>query len=153
MYIRQQDAMENTIMPALMITTLAHYQKDDIEGFKRMSNILMQDIDKVLKKNVKLYKALNSLTHRMFKYFIENKFCTRKCFITIKEAAEALEHNEVIYLYEGTKNTFNEIEGLLDNKEALKKHGLSLEDVENIRKSCVKHATKLIKKLQKDGYY
>ena len=153
-YLRQIDAIENTLMPALMLIALEHHRKDDPTALTDVYNSIQGDITTFLKNNRQFYKAINAVSNRAFKYFYKEKFeSTRKCFMTIKAAAESLEQNEIIYLFNGTKEAFKQIDDAMNCKTSLKKNKLTKEDIVKMRKSAEKHATKLIAKLQKDGYY
>lgn len=158
MYLRQIDAVENALIPKLLIDTIYHYlQSGKTTDFNEMLNMLAKDVKLVVGNNSKFYKAVNGLSRRVFKYFYENKFNTRKCFITIKRMAEELEANEIIHLFDGTRQAFDDIDFTIN--KAIKTEDLDSEyrytpeEMEKIITSCEKHATKLIAKLQKDGYY
>jgi hypothetical protein len=81
----------------------------------------------------------------------------KKCFLILAQVAGALNDNDMAELPSGTIKVIEDTNRIVleayNDPNLLQEDKLTQEELLKIYRSAEKHATKLIAKLQKDGYY
>jgi hypothetical protein len=159
MYRNEKRTVEDCLVTELYLQVIeqAEEKSKNKNAYKRAKELLQEDLDFLVGNDTKIKKRLSKVVKIAIRYFVENKFVIRKSFLTISLVAGALNDNDMAQLPSGTikviedsnrvvQEAYNECE--LDEEEEL-----TQEELLKIYRSAEKHATKLIKELQKDGYY
>jgi hypothetical protein len=154
-YRNAKRTVEDCLISELYLEVIRQWEGKykNTDSFKKAKSLLEQDLKSLCGLDTKVVKRLKKEAGNVFEHFVDNKFDTRKCFITIANMGAALNDNELAELPSGVieviQDTNNIVEQAFNDPDA----DLTQEDIVKIYRSCEKHATKLIAKLQKDGYY
>lgn len=159
MYKNAKRTIEDCLVTELYLEVIrqAEVKSDDKKAYNGAKKLLQEDLNKVVGLDTKIKKRLDKAAKNVFDYFVDNQFDTRKCFLTLSQVAGALNDNEMAELPDGTikviADTNDRVQEAYNDPNILQEDKLTQEELFKIYRSAEKHATKLIRKLQKDGYY
>jgi uncharacterized circularly permuted ATP-grasp superfamily protein len=159
MYRNEKRTVEDCLVTELYLEVIrqAEEKSKNKNAYKRAKELLQEDLNNIIGLDTKIAKRLFKASKIAFDHFIDNKFDTRKCFLTLSLVAGALNDNDMAELPSGTikviADTNRIVQEAYNDPSLLQEDKLTQEELLKIYRSAEKHATKLIKKLQKDGYY
>ena len=159
MYRNEKRTVEDCLVTELYLEVIrqAEVKSDNKESYSRAKKLLQEDLNNIIGLDTKIAKRLFKTSKIAFDHFVDNKFDTRKCFLTLSLVAGALNDNEMAELPSGTikviADTNRIVQEAYNAPNLLQGDKLTQEELLKIYRSAEKHATKLIKKLQKEGYY
>jgi hypothetical protein len=155
MYRNQKRTVEDALVSELYLETIRQWEgkHKNSESFKKARKLLEEDLNNLIGRDVKIAKSLSRVVKIAFNHFADNKFDTRKCFITISNMGAALNDNELVELPSGVVEVIQDTNAIVEKAYNDPDAELTQEDIVKIYRSAEKHATKLISKLQKEGYF
>lgn len=154
-YRNAKRTIEDALISELYLEVIRQWEGKytNSDSFKKARELLDQDVKSLCGLDNKVVKRLKKEAGNVFDYFVDNKFDTRKCFLTIANIGAALNDNELVELPNGVIEIIQDTNSIVEKAYEDPDAELSQEDIAKIYRSCEKHATKIIAKLQKDGYY
>ena len=155
MYRNQKRTIEDSLVSELYLETINQWEgrNRNTESFKKARELLEGDLKALTGSDDKLKSKVRKASYIAFNYFVDNKFDTRKCFITLATIGQVLNDNEMAIIPEGTLQVIEDTNAIVDQAYNDPDADLTSDELERIYNSCIKQASKIIKKLQENGYY
>lgn len=148
--------IENAIIPMLIFNTIQNivdkypsqkeFYEKAIEITRQTTNQYLEDLDK--KKEAKRHKRLARIARKIYKYFQDNKYDTRKALLVLTLWAFALAEKDALELYAV------EYVELLQELDATFDTGYDvIENFDKIHASAAKQVGKIHSIVQQEGYF
>lgn len=89
MYRNAKRTVEDTLVTALYLEVIrqAEVKSDNKESYSGAKKLLQEDLNLLVGRDTKIAKRLLKASKIAFNHFVDNKFDTRKCFLTLSQVA------------------------------------------------------------------
>lgn len=149
--------VEDGIIPALLSQIALHHLSDPRVGYEAYETLLKvskEVIDNTVKdlhhdKKHRIFKRLNRVTYNIVKYMVDQKFTTRKMFLTVTAWNESLQNAKAVYIE--PDSNYDKILKWLD--EIILGGYKTVENFDKVDASAINHVPKIHKLAQKEGYF
>jgi len=154
--MNDKERIENAIIPMMLLNMVNQFtgnNPQEKDNYATARETLVKTVDgyiniKPEKKKRALQKRLERITRKLYNYYVDNKFETRKGFIVLTTWAYALaEQDALTILDEKYLNLLQELDDQLSKGYEL------LDNYEKIHNSALKHVPKLHQIVQNEGYF
>lgn len=154
--MKDREIVENAIIPAMlikMINLLTRDRPDQVEAYQGAKDTLIGELDRlckrpIVKEEVKLLRRLNRLVDKVYQYYVDNKFDTRKGFIMLTAWAFILDEKDAL-----TFTNPDYVAVLQDLDETVGRGKESIKDFDKIHGSAIKHITRVHELVRAEGYF